>query len=719
MPDATLPKPRRASRKKSAPGGVEACAAAVEALLARSGVELTMGGEPTFVPLAPRGPEWSVDALGPQKLGFARRFAAGLIRDLPAGAVLLEASGKHYPGEPVPRWCLHVQWRDDGRPLWGDPALLRVDDDTGRPGDLGAARALATALARALGLEEFLRHAEEPSLATSVSAGACVLPLDRRDGAWVSDRWTSGRKALRLLPGDSWAGLRLPLGDLREAVIRRALVVEARHGGLVVFIPSLWFDDYAALLAVVEAEVAALGCGPIVLAGYLPPASPRWMSLGLAADPGVIEANLPPSRTWADYRGWIARLHRLAGETGLCARKLHYNGRITGTGGAAHLCFGGPVAEHGPFFTRPDLLPSVLRFWQHHPALSYAFSGQYVGPSSQAPRPDESLPDALEQLELACRGVATIGTPCDRGMLDLLFRDLLTDRGGNTHRAEISVDKLWNPATPNGRMGIVEFRAFETHPDPEVLARTGLLVRAVLARLLHRPVRRPFREWGRRLHEEFFLPTVLWRDLVAICAGLERHGIAFDPEWLRPVWELRFPELGRLATGAGALVFRAALEAWPMLGEQTHGSTTSRSVDSSLERLEAALPCSGPEPGGHLFVNGRRAPFRRRGDHWIAGVRYRAFHLVPGLHPHIPSHAPLRLEWVDARTGRVTAAARYHVWHPRGENYPDLPADEAEAVARRHERWVPDPAPVGESRDPTTPLVGVRGCTLDLRHGPV
>src|SRR5215207_3294203 len=63
------------------------CSDAVEALLTRNAVQLTMGGEPTFVPVAPEGAEWQTAALGPTKLGYARKFAHELIRTVFRGAV--------------------------------------------------------------------------------------------------------------------------------------------------------------------------------------------------------------------------------------------------------------------------------------------------------------------------------------------------------------------------------------------------------------------------------------------------------------------------------------------------------------------------------------------------------------------------------------------------------------------------------------------------------
>ncbi|BET69103.1 hypothetical protein ASA1KI_40210 [Opitutales bacterium ASA1] len=728
-----MPRARRApvDRMEAA---VRRCAAVVEDKLRAADASLTMGGEPTFVPLVPNGPEWSVDALGPTKLGYARRLAARLLARVPAGALILETSGKHYPGEPIPRWSLHVQWRTDGVPLWRDSGLLWSEASEAapkRPRGLRAARGLLVALARKLGASTSgITALTEPDDARTELAGGFALPLDHDGTRWISDRWlgagerAAGRTELRLLVGDSWAGLRLPLATLREGALKRAIVVESRGGRLVVFLPPLLFDAYAQLVAAIEDTVRDQGCGPVVLTGYLPTSDARWRSFGVAADPGVIEANLPPAPDWAGYREWVVKAAEAAAEVGLCMRKLQFNGRALGSGGGAHLCFGGPTVDESPFLLRYDLLPSVLRFWQHHPALAYLFTGQFVGPSCQAPRVDETLPDALGQLDLACQGMRTLAPPGERFMLQGLFRDLLTDRAGNTHRAEISIDKLWNAGASNGMLGLLEFRAFETHPDPEVMARTGLLVRALLAALMERPFGAPFRDWGRRLHDEFFLPSLLWRDLETVVAWLREAGVPFETEWLRPVWDFRFPEVGRLEVEGGAIVLRPALEPWPMLAEQPDGGATSRAVDSSLERLEVSVPEMLAEQGA-LLVNGVRVPLRRAADAnagpapALAGVRFKAFYLMTGLHPHIRAHAPLAFEWIGRTSGRVEAAARWHPWHPDGGVYPGLPADEEEARERARARWTPLASAVGARRPvPRVPRGAVDCFTLDLRRCP-
>ena len=710
-----------------------ACGETVESSLARSRVLLTMGGEPTFVPVSPEGAEWQTAALGPTKLAYARKFALEFIRRAFTGAVVLETSGKHYPGEPLPRWALLIQRLADGKPLWRDPARLRADTSPGTHTAKDAETFLRT-LARALNVDpaRALPFAETDSPAAVIGH---VLPLDHvanspAGAAWRTDDWTATfapPAPISLFPGESPAGLRLPLGQLGEKNLRRAITAEARDGTLTIFVPPLLLASYVALLAVIENTLEKLRLRDVVLAGYAPPPDSALPTVGLASDPGVLEINVTPCATWADYDAQLEHLYAAAATCGLCARKLQFNGREVGTGGGAHLVFGGPGGLLSPFFAFPALLPSVIRYWQRHPALSYAFTGAYLGPSSQAPRIDESTFEALYELEIACAGAESLGSPQNLALYDLLFRDLLMDRSGNTHRAEISVDKLWNPFAPNGRLGLIEFRAFETHPSREVQSVTALFVRAILARLCAVPCQGPFVRWAGELHDKFFLPAFVWEDLTAICADLQTHGIAFDSEWLRAPWEFRFPRLGELVISNlnseisnPTLVFRQALEAWPLLGESPNAGTVARTVDSSLDRIEARVSDAGLLEHGLLLVNGLPCEFRTTSDGGAAcGIRYRAFYLTPSLQPHVPVHAPLLIEWVERETYRVLAAARWHVWNPANTAYAARPNDDVAAATRRAERWEPWPHTVGQSRFiPKIDFPPEGKHTLDLRRYP-
>jgi uncharacterized protein (DUF2126 family) len=724
---------------------LHSAALATEDLLTRHGVVLTMGGEPTFVPLRPEGAEWSTAALGPTKLGYARRFARALVDHCRPGSVLLQTSGKHYPGEPLPRWALLLQWLPEhdaaGRPqaaLWRDPGLLKTD---GEPGDhsLADTTRLIEALLRRLDLPPGFAL---PLVAADEAASPAgwVLPLDHEPepagrSPWRGDDWGPELEGgpVPLLPGDSLAGLRLPLARLSEERLRRALTAELLDGSVTVFVPPLLHDGYIALLRAIEEAAVECGLRGLVLAGYAPPTDHALLpTIGFASDPGVIEVNLAPCATWTDYDRQIEELYLAAADVGLCARKLQFNGREVGTGGGAHLVFGGPSPETSPFFLHPALLPSIIRYLQRHPALSYTFTGLYMGPSSQAPRIDESTYEALYELEIACDGAVRLGSPRNLPLYDLLFRDLLMDRSGNTHRAEISVDKLWNPFAGNGRLGLVEFRAFETHPAAAGLSLAALLLRAILARCAAAPVSDPFIRWGGELHDRFFLPAFVWDDLAAVCADLRAHGVPFEAAWLRPLWEWRFPELGRFELSGPAesgaekeaaeprpfsVVFRQALEAWPLLGESPNAGGVSRTVDASMDRIEAYVSDATALERGLLLVNGYPCSFRPADDGAAAGIRYRAFYLHPALQPHRSADGPLLLEWVDTASLTVVAAARWHVWNPRGLPYAARPADDAEGATRRAERWETWPHTVGQSRFiPRVISVPENRHTLDLRR---
>jgi len=721
---------------------IAACAEAVERVLAKSDLHLTMGGEPTFVPLKPEGAEWQTAALGPTKLGRARTFARLLIQDAFPGAAILETSGKHYPGEPLPRWTLLVQRRLEGAPLWRDITRLKGDLEAGTHTIREAERTVSQlAAALAIDTDTVLPSAE---VATPEATVGFVLPLDHNGTRWVTDPWAPALKSkiVTLIPGDSLSGLRLPLGQLAEENLRRALTVEIKDGTLTLFVPPLSTPAYLELLAVIENVLEMLSLKDVVLAGYAPPMETALPTVGFASDPGVIEINLAVCATWAEYDRHLQQVYAAAAKAGLCARKLAFNGRTAGTGGGAHLVFGGPIGWISPFFARPSFLPSIVRYFQHHPALSYAFTGQYLGPSSQAPRIDESTFEALYELEIACDGAEQFGSPQNYALFDLLFRDLLMDRSGNTHRAEISVDKLWNPFAGNGRLGLVELRAFETNPECAAQSLTALFVRAVFARLATDPFKTPFIRWNGELHDRFFLPAFVWRDLEAIVADLRAHGIPFHLEWLRPLFEFRFPKLGEFALAwpereekgkkipgdTFKIEFRQALEAWPLLGESPNAGTVSRTVDACMDRLEASVTDLAALEKGVLLINGYPCEFRKATDDEAgpasgaaaaAGIRFRAFYLTPALQPHVPVHTPLLIEWVDREMLIVIAAARWHVWNPRSIPYTERPADEAAAAKRQRERWETWPHTVGQSRFiPRIDFPPEGRHTLDLRRYP-
>ena len=696
--------------------GVDELALKVEAFLDEQRLSLTMGGEPTFIPQAPDAPEWNQAALGPEKLGYARRLASRLLDELYPGALVMQVYGKQYPGEPVPRWVVLTLHRDDGLPLWTHPAVLLLDD-VSASNSAQDARRLIEAIAAELGLARHLMPCVEVDAIESPQGWA--LPLDWTQDGWVSDDWPfSEAEPIVVVPGKSPLGLRLPFGELEEDRLRRVLTLEVQDGELHLFIPPLSFEAFSVLVELVEGAAVAAGTRGLVICGYRPSDAPGVTALGLAADPGVLEVNLPPSGSWQDYDRILRQVTQAAEREGLYARRYHLNGQVQGTGGGAHVLFGGPSLEENPFFQRPDLLGSIIRYWQRHPSLSYFFSGQYVGPGSQAPRADETLMGKLYELETACLGIDSLAALPDRDFFDRLFRNLMTDSGGNTHRAEICLDKLWNFDSPTGLQGLIELRAFETMPEVEQQSLAALFVRAIIAMLTTQPRTDPLIRWGATLHDTYMLPNLLLQDLRVICADLGAAGLGFDAAWFGPLLEQRFPVLGRLALDGGEVLVRQALEPWPLMAEIADGGTTSRVVDNSTDRIEVSVANPATLRERRVTVNGMALAMREVDGMLVAGLRYKSAAGWPAFHPHIPVHSPLQIEVLD-RSNQIIASSEYYFWNPDGPLYDGRPADLAEARARQMARWRPCEERLGSIEPPREPVYPVENhYTLDLRRQP-
>ncbi len=587
-----------------------------------------------------------------------------------------------------------------------------------------------------------------------------ALPLRFGDQGWETGKWFLRRERLYLYPGDSPMGYRLPLDslpwsspeDIRrdheadplapreplpsrikarpgetavtnrsaavsdpDQLVRTALCFEVRNGVLNLFLPPVyqtaaWLD----LIGKIEDTARATGI-PVRLEGYPPPRDPRLATFAITPDPGVIEVNIHPSRTWQELSDKTHVLYDEARRTRLGTEKFLIDGRLAGTGGGNHVTLGGNTPEDSPFLRRPDLLKSLVGYWLSHPSLSYVFSGLFVGPTSQAPRIDEARADAVHELALAFERIPKDGN-CPPWMVDRVLRNILVDATGNTHRAEFCIDKLYSPDTSSGRLGLLEMRAFEMPPHERMSLVQQLLIRSLVARFWENPWKAPVPRWDNILRDRWVLPHFLQQDLGEVCGELAAHGIPFDGNWLVPHLEFRFPRYGGFNHQGTEVELRHAIEPWHVLGEEPGGGGAVRYVDSSVERLQVKV--RNASPGRHsVLCNGVRIPFAATGTEgeFVGGVRYRAWAPPSALHPTIGVHSPLVFDLYDEWAGRAVKGVTYHVMHPGGRSYENLPVNGNAAEARRFERFQPWGHTPGAFQPLTARVQPEAPLTLDLR----
>ena len=731
-------------------------------------VRLTMGGEPTFVGLdEPESAQWNLEALGPQKRSAGLALIRSIRQRTAPGGLLHFGQGKWYPGESVPRWAFHCISRKDGLPVWENGDLFALEAKNDACGNAEAYTFLQ-ALSRRLGAEpENILPAIEPFTKQEEPTGF-VLPLRRRKPGehltWSSQLWFERPEKFTLSVGDSPIGYRIPVemmpwvapdthsyemdeegqvklpsgmarrpemfrqdpkpdtlpplsADAASAreLIRPSLCVQARDGRLHVFLPYVSvLADYLDLVAAVE-ETSQHLQKPVWIEGYAAPSDSRIQAFSLTPDPGVLEVNMPPSSEWDELETLNEMLAEEAQQHRLIAAKFGYDGTQLATGGGSHITLGGPSLAESPILRRPDLLRSLVSFWQIHPSLSYLFAGMYVGPTSQYPRVDEARVDALYELEVAFSHLPK--GECPPYIVDGLFRNLLVDVTGNSHRAEFCIDKLYPPHGQGLQLGLLELRAFEMPPHYRMGLLQRLLVRALVALFWKEPFTGSLLRWGAALHDRFMLPHFVERDFIEVLDALRSAGYPFVDKWFASQLEFRFPKIGEIEADGVRLELRQALEPWNVLAEETTSGGTGRSVDSSLERIQVKVTGLTIASQYAVSCNGRRVGLHSSGAQGeaLAAIRYRARRLSAVLHPTIPVHTPLTFDLIDNWKNRSVGRCTYYAIQPDGSPYASRPADAAEASERRLRRFVAIAPPEGIIAAPPLESNPIFPMTLDLR----
>ncbi len=579
---------------------------------------------------------------------------------------------------------------------------------------------------------------ERRALADSLSSGidkpaGFVLPLNWGMTRWVTCRWEFRRSQLFLAPGTSPVGLRLPLDSLThkphveleqsfepdlfgafpslgeyhsavkaraakvtkktkkthdyEVFVRTALSIEIREQKLFIFLPPITNTEaFLDLIASIEETAEALKMA-VMIEGYEPANDLRIEKMRVTPDPGVIEVNIHPTSSWQELTEVIDTLYEDAHQSRLGTLKFMQDGKQMGTGGGNHVTIGGLTPSDSPLLRNPDLLRSLITFWQHHPSLSYLFSGQFIGPTSQAPRVDEGRLENLYELEIAFNQIPE-NEEVPFWLTDRLFRHMLTDLTGNTHRSEFCIDKLYSPDSSTGRLGILELRGFEMPPHAQMSLMQMLLVRTLVSLFWKKPYKHKLVRWGTQLHDKFLIEHYVREDIRDIVEFLRSEGYAFENDWFNPFFEFRFPLYGMSTIEGIHCELRGGIEPWNVLGEESSSQGTARYVDSSLERVQVRVRDFVSERYV-LTCNGVRVPLVSTGveGEYVSGVRYRAWQPWSALHPTIGVDTPLVFDIVDTWNRRSMGGFTYFIAHPGGRAYDTFPINTLEAQSRRISRY--------------------------------
>ena len=400
------------------------------------------------------------------------------------------------------------------------------------------------------------------------------------------------------------------------------------------------------------------------------------------------------------------------------------DGKHTGTGGGNHVVVGGATTLDSPFLRRPDLLRSLILHWQRHPSISYLFSGLFIGPTSPGAAHRRGPPRRALRARDRARADAAArrrATPPPPWLVDRLLRNLLVDVTGNTHRAEICIDKLYSPDGPTGRLGLVEFRGFEMPPDPRMSLAQQLLIRALIARLWHEPGHRRAHPLGHGAARPLHAAALR-------LGGLPRRAArprASTASTCAPTGSRRRPSSAS----------RSAARSRPTASTSSSARRSSPGTCSARPAPSAA-PCATPtarssgcrssstttDPDRYVVAcNQRRVPLQPTGTGGVAGRRRALQGLAAGAGaaPGDPGARAARPSTSStpgpaARIGGCT----YHVAHPGGRSYDTFPVNGNEAEARRLARFEPHGHTPGGYMPPVETPHREFPMTLDLRRAP-
>ena len=681
-----------------------------------------IGAEPTFTKRFSEAPEWLNEALGGSKQTYARLILERLREQYP-DALVLRTLGRQYAKEKRPRWSLGLYQRRDGAPL---STAIPPDPLSGScPCEGAQMRAFWRELIDALDRQGW------PAVGFGTAGEMNLRVLFRMDNRRPEVDLAEDSRLAR----GSWHDHPIPLSGAVDELAKQGDYLLAL--GCVSFeetgepLPCLElpafpevaiFQQFIRLVGLAAGEAGLSG---LVWRGFSPPVDETVSWITLTPDPAVLEINSAPATDTTEFLAMNRQLYGMAEAEGLWPYRLQYNGNVSDSGGGGQFTLGGPSPAASPFFVIPQLLPRLIRYLNHHPALSYWFAPQYLGSHSQSPRPDENVKESFSELAVALQQLDAR----EHSDPEFIWRSLspfLVDTSGNAHRSELNIEKLWNPYLPGrGCLGLVEFRAFRMPRDAHTATAIAALLRAVTAMLCQRDVTPGLIEWGDQLHDRFALPFHQRRDLEQVFTDLAHAGLELAEPITQPLLDAGDWHLGHLEVANCRLDVDQAIEFWPLLGDAaSQESGSSRLVDASTTRLQLSLRNMAGEDvdfsGWLLLVGSCRIPLRREQDQHgplgVMGLRYRNFVPWMGLHPGVEAQSPIVLTLAPpgASQGlRITL----HEWQPQLEPYEGLPKTCHEARRRKDERFVVESVAVDSlAAYKSPPDQAVSDYCLDLRR---